>query len=285
MKTLFIAAGPLAWGSSRMRCYWPAPYMDADVVQYDALKRMTAPPAADVYIWQKLVDPDTVLFLNRTRHWLDVCDPAWWWQPDEFRAAAASMAGIVASSEALAEDCAGFLGRPVHTITDRLELSHFDRQAQHTEREPVRLVWFGVAVNRVGLLAALANLERLAANGHRIELTVCDDRPEEPLNWTDAFPVYHTRWTLEGEVAVLAAHDLALLPPYPGPWGKVKSPNKKHTALACGLPYTTGEDYGELVHLVVDAHARQRLGEAGRAWVEENGRVEQSACEWKALLA
>lgn len=283
MKTLFIAAGPESWGSSRMRCYWPAKYMaDAHVVSMDEARRMIDAP--EVMIWQKWVDLDLIKANPQTRHYLDVCDPQWWWQPDLFIQAAAPMAGIVASSPALADDCAGFLGRGVRCIPDRLELAHFDRQAQYTERSPVRLIWFGVAVNRIALFAALANLERLAANGYAIELTICDDRPDDEMHWTDSFPIYHTRWTLESEVAVLTAHDIAILPPYPGPWGQVKSPNKTLTAWACGLPMTPGDYWPDLVDLVESANVRNATGIAGYRTVKQNHTVDKSAAEWEQLL-
>lgn len=286
MKTLFVAAGPESWGSSRMRCYWPAAHMaDAQVGTYDYLsKTHDIPYGTDVMIWQKQVNVDLVKAYPHERHYWDVCDPLWWWQPGLAREYAQHMTGIVASSPALAADCAVFLGRDVHCIPDRLELKHFTRQAQHAERTPVRLIWYGVSVNRLALFAALVNLERLAANGHKIELTICDDRPEDVVQWSDMFPVYHTRWTLEGEVDVLTAHDIALLPPYPGPWGRVKSNNKTLTAWACGLPVSSGEWYPSLAVPVTNANERRALGENGRWNVEQYHRVEASARQWEEFL-
>lgn len=297
MNTLFVAAGPIEWGSSRMRCYWPAKYLGADVRTYQEV--MADNPRnesiryfidAQAVIFQKTVDiyiAQHCQELGKNVFW-DVCDPSWWWQPSECRAIADACTGVVASSLALADDFNAWYGsNKAICIPDRLELSHFDKQAEHSDRasRPIRLIWFGVAVNRIALFAALANLERLAANGYKIELTVMDDRPEQPIEWTDAFPIYHLRWTLGSEVRTLAQHDIALLPPYPGPWGKVKSNNKRLTALACGLPAATGENYSALESLVDDADERKIMGECGRKQVERDHNVRQSGQEWEALLA
>jgi len=137
--------------------------------------------------------------------------------------------------------------------------------------------------NRPALFGALANLERLAANGRDIELTICDERPDMVMRITNMFPVYHVLWELEQENAIIAAHDIAILPPYPGPWGRVKSNNRTLTAWACGLPATDCESYKELMTLM-DADTRARLGADGRKWVEEDYNVERSAREWERLL-
>jgi hypothetical protein len=286
MNTLFIAAGAESWASSRIRAFWPARHMpETEVITWSEWEAGNHPDV-DVYIFQKNAKAGQCrqLVALGKQVWWDVSDPVWWWEPAESRAIAEAVTGIVACTPALAADLAGF-GFKAQVIPDRLDLAHYDRQAVHTERQPARLIWFGLALNRVALFAALANLDRLAANGIAIELTLLDNRPDDPVQWSDNFPIYNGLWRLEHEVAALAAHDLAVLPPYPGPWGRVKSNNKHLTAWACGLPVASGEHYPELERLVLSATARAEAAGRGREWVERDYRAEQSAAEWEQLLS
>lgn len=281
----FIAGGGMTNAGARLRAYWPARFIDGATV----CTWQDDPPPAAAYVFQKLVDLPLMARLRAAGaacFW-DVCDPAWWFSPGEVREVLAHVTAVVASNDALADDLRAFAGpgRAVHTIVDRLLLEHYARQATHAEREPVRLIWFGAAQNRMALYAAHANLQRLQANGHRIALTICDNAPNMPMDIEGEYPVYYTRWSLETEAATLAAHDVALLPPYPGPWGAVKSNNKRLTAWACNLPVTAGTEYEALVGLVTDAGHRREMATVGRQAVEQRYRVEQSAAEWRALLA
>lgn len=287
MNICFITAGPIEWASSRMRAYWVAEALrerghEVEVIQYP--NNLTNPDN-DIYIWQKVANVEAIKVLKPTgtRHYWDVCDPSWWWQPDECREIAKYMTAVVASSQALADDFNEWYGGKLAVcIPDRLKLSHFHTQRQHRDVSPVCFIWFGIAANRVALWGARANLERLVANGHKIELTIFDDRPDVRFHFSDAFPIYHVQWSLEKEVEVLAAHDVALLPPYPGPWGEVKSNNKAMTALACGLPVMAGLSYENAVSLVTDKRSRQ---ESGDIWIKSTADVIQSAIEWEALLS
>ena len=286
MKTLFIAAGPIEWGSSRMRCYWPAKYMNADVTTVQELKKTKQIPLYDIYIFQKQGDPALMAELRGKgkQVWYDICDPVHWFSPDQVTEIIKNIDGVVASSAELADDFAewGANGKPVKVILDRLEMSHFKEQRKHRKVDPVRLVWFGLAVNRIALAGAWAVLERLTANGYNIELTVMDDQPGTLLSWGDGFPVYYNRWELQNEVNVIAAHDIAILPPYPGPWGEVKSNNKRVTAAACGLPVASGHDYDEL-RVLVDDH-NHRIEKAFSQIDLTLYDVRQSAVEWEQLL-
>ena len=290
-KVIFIPAGDIANAGSRMRCYWPARHMpEARVVSWDEVRESGLPDDADAYVFQKLVDVSLMRALigaGKLVFW-DVCDPAWWWSAAEAREADEWATAVVASNVMLEKDYQAWALRPsgTHTISDRLDLAHFDRVKQHHAADPVRLIWFGAAQNRAALYAAHANLSRLQANGLRIALTICDDHPERPFyDIEGAFPVYYTRWSLAGEVETLTAHDIALLPLYPGPWGTVKSINKRLTAWACGLPTATGEGYETLRGLVTDAGYRRNEGAAGRREVEKYWQAERSADEWQALVA
>lgn len=290
MNICFITAGPIEWASSRMRGFWVAEALrerghDVDVSTLSEFQAYSYPNHYEAYIWQKGVNLEKLKQLDSGRHYWDVCDPAWWWQPNECREITKHMTAVVASSKALADDFNEWHGEDTAVcIPDRLKLSHFHTQRQHRDVSPVRLIWFGVAVNRIALWAAKANLERLVANGHKIELTIFDNRPDVRFDFSEAFPIYHAKWELSTEVDVLSSHDIALLPPYPGPWGKVKSNNKALTAWACGLPEWDGTDYRVGATLTKCAHRTYRANE-GLAYVEAVYPMEQSAIEWEELLS
>lgn len=256
MSVLFITAGPLSWASSRLRMFWPAEHMpEASVYVFGDTVPLETFDAAGTVVLQKHGAPSQQAEWRAAgkRVIWDACDPMWWFSPNEVRGILAEVDAVTVSTEALAADLRGwdgYTGAPLYVIPDRLKLEHYPLKRQHSEHNPVRLIWYGVAVNRVCLPAAWAVLDRLSANGYTIELTICDERPDAQLNLGRSFPVYHTEWSLEHENRILSAHDIALLPPYPGPWGRVKSDNKDWLATACGLPVMRGCDYGEAEGLV-----------------------------------
>ena len=53
--------------------------------------------------------------------------------------------------------------------------------------------------------------------------------------YDETLTIKHVPWLLDKEVEVIASHDLAFLPSYPGMWGRLKSDNKKVHAGLCGL--------------------------------------------------
>lgn len=286
MKTLFISSGPYEWNSSRLRCFWPASHMEgATVVEFK--EYLTSPGdygGYDAYVFQKNINVKCVRELRKAGKpvWWDVCDPTWWWLPNPAREIAESVTGAVASNQPLADDYTDWCGLPCETIEDRIELEHFPKVRQHQAVSPVRFVWVGFSVNHISLYAAINNLERLAANGHAIEITTVSERSVG--GEIAGGPVYYAGSLIDEELnTVMSAHDIALTPPYPGPWGKVKSNNKVILAWANGLPHTTGEDYKKLVSLM-DWTERKRLGLQYRRWVEAGWTADKSAREWEALL-
>jgi len=54
--TTFISAGDISWGSSRMRCYWPAKYMGATVVTWREV------------LAGKQIEDDKIIGPGRNRH-------------------------------------------------------------------------------------------------------------------------------------------------------------------------------------------------------------------------
>lgn len=286
-RVVFIPAGNIENAGARLRACWPAQFMPNATVATWTDIRAGELPDGDAYVFQKLVDIPLMQTLRERGalvFW-DVCDPVWWFNPADAREAAKAADAVVASSAGLAADFMNWSGQKAHVIADRVWLGHYTRQCRHEERSPVRFIWYGSAQNRIALYGAAANLARLRANGYEVTLTIFDNAPESPIPNFDAdFPVYYTRWTLARESETLAAHDIALLPPYPGPWGMVKSNNRTVSAWATGLPVTSGMDYRVMVELVTNAALRQKSMAAGLDAVGREWNVERSASEWTALI-
>jgi hypothetical protein len=294
MKTLFAVNWGIESASTRFRAAWPAKHMPgAALINARELVEHPEQHSADNYIFIKIGEPGLWRKLKATgaRVFWDLCDPVWWWEPQSCRELAELADGVVCSSSALAAEfrdwCSEFdsLGEIpfVVTIPDRLDLDHYPKKRTHLDTRPVRLIWFGAGQNRIALFAALANLERLVSNGHEITLTICDDHPEQEWPVSDRVQMYYTRWNLERENEIIAGHDIALLPPYPGPWGRVKSNNKMLTAWACGLPTTDGQDYEYLEELVTMWELRMVVADAKLEEINDMD-VRKSAREWENLL-
>jgi hypothetical protein len=272
-----------------LAAYWPARYIPGSLA-YRWEDGTPIPPGYQMYVWQKNVSIPEMETIRAAggKNIFYHCDPLWWWHPDECRQADAIVDAVVCSTEASALDYMDFSGRTEHptVIPDRLELSYYKSRGPHeTPRgQPVRFVWFGMSQNRLTLFAALANLERLVANGVSIVLTLIDDAPQEVVYWSEMFPFIHARWTLDNENALICANDIALVPLYPGPWGKIKTNNRTLVAWACGLPAITGENYRELYEVATRATLRNEMVAAGQQELVQRYDVRQSAGEWMQLL-
>ena len=131
-------------------------------------------------------------------------------------------------------------------------------------------------------MGSLAALDRLKANGVTFSLTIFDDQPQQI--WKAGFPIYHVDWNIEQENEILASHDIALLPPYPGAWGKVKSNNKPLTAWACGLPVANGENYHHLYELATRVTCREISAMEGMKALKKEYTIDKSVEQWKGLL-
>ncbi len=290
MKTLFLANGPIEWGSSRMRAWWVAPHMqDTFVVHAKEMIDSHQILEADTYIFQKVFNEGLFKKLkdDGKRVFWDVCDPAWWFNPKECAEAVRLADGIVCCNQALADDLRAWIDNLVwdshvklYVIPDRLDFTHFEKKRQHKEVNPVRLIWYGLSVNRVALAGTWQNLERLWANNYNFELTIFDDRPDKSILDGYSFPVFHIQWNLNLENEVLAGQDIALLPPYPGPWATVKSNNRDITAAACNLPVIRGFDYRGLCdHISWPKLREEKVVKDISAYD-----VKLSAQEWERIL-
>ena len=282
-RILFIAPGPLQWASTRLRAAWPAEYIPG--AQWQEIKR-EIPDDYDIYVYVKTINPDGISrqIEEGKQVWWDLCDPVHWLDPKNARYMADLSTGIVTSNQALTDDFNIWYGRAkAITIPDRIKLGHYPAIKYHSHANPVRLIWYGAGQNRISLFAAVMPLERLATNGINIELTIMDDRVQQ-WEFTNSFPVYFVPWQLEREAQIIAAHDIAIVPPYPGPWGAVKSNNKLLTAWACGLPVCDCQDYDYLYELATDSGLRNHEASEGYSRLIRDFDIEQSAKQWKALL-
>ena len=288
-NALFVTPGDIKTASARFRAIWPAEHMrDVDIVTIEEIQRTRAiSPSYKNYIWIKVFDLEAVEHLaeHKKNVWWDLCDPVHWFEPMKARHMADLSTGIVFSNQALCDDFVKWYGPTdkAHVIVDRLKLEHYKRVKQHTETIKPRFIWFGAGQNRLSLYATLATFARLEANGVALSVTIFDDKASEPWRISNTIPTYHATWALETENEVLADHDIAVLPPYPGPWGNVKSNNKTLTAWACGLPVTDGINYTHTYRLATELAYRTCAADIGSKAVLDYD-VRKSAQEWIELL-
>jgi len=283
--TLFITPGPVAWASSRFRAYWPAEYIPgARVTTIKEIEDTRFIPQADNYIWLKTANAGILSQIQTGRHFFDYCDPLWWFEPDSVRAALAYAMGVTASNQGLADDFTEWSGMECQVIPDCLNLEHYKKQRQQQHVDPIRYIWYGASQNRPSLWGALAIMERLKSNGVNLELTIYDDKPTH--SWAAAelsFPVYNAAWSLAQENDVISAHDIAILPRYPGVWGNVKSNNKQLTAWACGVAVDSADDYERSFELATLTIKREIQVEEGRELLIER-QSHHAAQMWQELI-
>lgn len=289
MKTLFLTAGDIAWASARLRAYWPARYMQDAIVMTmnEARMRGSLPEDIEAIVWQKTADTDVMNAAKAAgvKQYIDICDPTYWFQPKEFATIVSMIDGVVCATRELVNDLATSTGyRDAIVIPDRLDLAHYPIRRKHEPRDRVRFIWYGLHANRAGLYGSLSFLERLACNGHKIELTICDDRPDQSIKVSDKFPTYYVKWALGQENEIISSHDIALTPRYPGAWGLLKSNNKTLTAWACGLPVDDGSNYETLEALTISHLVRELAATTGYMVLKNNYQAFQSAIDWEKVI-
>jgi glycosyltransferase involved in cell wall biosynthesis len=296
-KNLFITPGdPLKWASSRLRATWVAQHLEDTKVVNGANCPVPIDQLleANNYIWVKLGDPEIMTRQREkgSRVFWDLCDPVWWFSPKEVTEIIPCVDKIIFSNDSLELDFLawvedyGVLDKvDTGVIPDRIDFDHYPIQKLHrSSPDGVQIIWFGAAQNRIALFGAFAILDRLAANGYKFSLTVYDDMPSSQWDFEDNYPVYYSEWQLDKENQVIASHDIALLPDYPGAWGEVKSNNKLLTALACGLPVMDGLDWIDAYNLVGSWQERQAQAEYGRKSILPFYDVKKSAEEWREIF-
>ena len=217
----------------------------------------------------------------------DMSDPEWMTRGDAFfQRVAGYVDHFVVSTPGLQVALKVDHGIESTVIEDRFPYT--SKQKVHTPTEVPVVVWFGMFGNRdVALVSALQSFYRLNANDITYTIKIIDDRPETLLPDADKHIrslVTYVEWRLDTFEQELLEGDVALLPPFPGEWGKMKSWNKQLTAAWAGLPTSDGQNYTVLKQLLTDWEYRAERGRFSRAWAERVGNVAQSVQQWQALL-
>jgi hypothetical protein len=218
----------------------------------------------------------------------DLCDPIWWWnEPEWVREFLDRCTGVVVSNACLANDFEASFGIRPTVIRDR---QPFVKECRIHEDVPVpKMVWFGYAMNRGPCLSGVGILlSRLCYERVPFTFRVIDDHPstmgwDETRIWSDKCE--YVKWDESTIHQLLCECDVALLPPFPGPWGKMKSNNKAVSAWWAGLPVHDGQDYYELRDLLLKWGERKVEGVQNRMKAESQYEVSQSVDEWNRLLA
>ncbi len=293
MKALFLAQGPLEWAGSRYRAWWIARYAGWADCALISEREAAWMPAYGALIFPKWCDAEAQALAREAKArgqrviW-DLCDPIWWLTPGPAREFLPLVDHVVVSSQGLADGLrADFpaLDIGVTVIPDRMDPAFHPTAKRHTETAWPALLWFGQGWNRnASLSGALLTLHRLAAEGVRFRLRVLDNGAPGGVQ-VDGVDVEYHRWRLETFHEELLAADVALCPPYPGPWGAMKSDNKLATAWWAGLPTADGLCPHRLKALLTDARARADAGRCYRRLAEAQYDVRQSVSEWEALLS
>ena len=286
MRVLFIAPLGRDMPSSRMRCWqvcdawddatcylWDGSFPD-DINGYD------------VVVFHKIADAKWIAKAEElkslgVRVVLDICDPYYWWH-EEYAELIRIADKVVTSSEGLANDVDRTFEIDSVCITDRMPYDPELKTHRHVDC-PI-LCWFGLSINRKPSLDQTGELlRRLLSEGVDFKLRIIDEKPDIPYI-TEAW-VEHARWRAGTIHVVLMECDVALLPTYPGIWGRVKSKNKTATAGWAGLPVTDGLDYFHIVELLTDSNLRKTEGADSRHVAEVHYDIRQSVVEWEKLVS
>jgi len=285
MKTLFLTYSDRNWPSSRIRAWNITDYWDgADCCQWQEGENLIN--SYDSIILQKVIHPNVfkrIIDLKGKRVFLDLCDPEWWLKDTKelLLKYLPYFEKIIVSSEKLSIDFFQTFGVQPVWIDDRFPFIFGVRE--HQKVAVVKLVWFGSTGNRAPCLNQIGEtFHRLIAEGIKFELLIIDGEPKTPYlpnPW-----IQHIQWSRDSLHQILTSCDIALLPPYPGPWGTMKSNNKIATAYWAGLPTHRGIDYFSLKALIEDWKLRQKVGKANRKIAENNFEIHKSISQWQELV-
>jgi len=281
----YVDGLPASSASVRFRARWPAKYMP----EADVYPDMAIPLAEyEAYVFQKAyltAGPRAMIRGMRARDKLlafDMCDADWMGSAEhEWRLL--DVLPLFDFAVATTEPVRDYLARwvPTHLIPDRLDLASIT--ARHDPRDRarrLRLVWFGYSHNLTELDHIWSDLLPVL-DAHDMTLTILSNElPEEwaPRWWGDGRTPLFVEWTEEGANAVIARHDIALVPqrsPY-------KSNNRMLQAWALGV--APARNVEELVELIDEGNRRQWVG-MGERMVRETYDVRRSAQDWRMIIA
>lgn len=281
MKNLFLTFADRDYPSSRIRAWNIADHWDDATCQ--RWSNDINLEGFDNIILQKLPFPETLELAKKYFVYLDLCDPEWWLPATKkiIQEYLPYLKDVVVSSEALRDDFEKTFNYRPFWIDDRHPFIEDVRE--HEEFDRPTLVWFGSTFNRAPCLNTIGEtFHRLIGEGINFKLLIIDSKPDVPYlkeKWC-----FHIKWhrlTLHG---LLCASDIALLPSYPGPWGRMKSNNRKATAYWAGLPVHDGIDYHSLKRMILDYKLRQQIGLRNRVRAIIHFDINQSIDQWQRLL-
>lgn len=285
----FISQGPITWASSRFRAAWVAEAAP-DVFRWYRGDDDLALAGYQCLVFQKRYSDKDIALARAAKDRgvkivFDMTDPLWWFDPKPVYAMMSIADAITVSSAGMLQAVKDSgLCDVVRHIDDRMNPAYHPTTVQHGERDVPTLAWFGQAGNRVGLIGALPILAYVANLGNVFKLRIIDESPTSHLDLDGPFEIEYVPWALETFHAQLTACDIAVLPPYPGPWGALKSENRAASAMWAGLPVIDGYNPGELVDLLTKPDLRAAQGKRNRDYAERHYDVAQSVTEWRDLL-
>lgn len=290
-RIAYFPNGHREWAGSRLRAYW---HEDIDPIHnkvYSPGATLDGIEDYDAIVFQKryqLADIERAIRLKYLgkKIILDLTDPMWWWSPKECTAMMELADVVTTSNDGLTDAVLqNDLVKRAVTIPDRMLASYHPSVVEHGERERVVLAWYGDSGNRLALTGYLPVLIYLA---HRfpMELRIIDNDPSMKLMLedNDNLKITHIPWTHETFHAQLVRCDIAYLPPYPGPWGMLKSNNRQVTAWWAGLPVVDGNHIGELASMIESVELRRQTAIVNRQIAERDWDVRQSVKELVALV-
>lgn len=210
----------------------------------------------------------------------------WSWLRDASRASftARHAAAIVAGNEYLA-DWARTCNRSVTVIPTPVDTTrHRPRPGRHSGPGPVIVGWVGSSTTAPYLRLLDGPLADLARSGPELLLRVIGGGYRHPDVRVDAVP-----YDLAAEPDQVAAFDIGILPEPDDPWSRGKGAFKAMLYMAAGVPVVASDigvnrevigDGGFCVRsdaewverirqLASDPLLRRRMGDAGRARIEE----------------
>lgn len=290
MKVLFLAFMGRKLASARIRAWNMADAWDeaecSNLVHRDLAYY-------DFFVFQKTsISHDTIELAKAIKlagkHIIwDICDPIWWWYPaSDFLALAKYCSAFVVISKGLQEDLKRDMGIDSVVIPDRLPFR--DGWKVHKPVEEPVMGWCGHSSNRIPVMYGMGIVwNRLAIDEVKCKVRLIDENPhagqiKATPNYEHMMEYEEFNWETEHEQMMRC--DVALVPPYPLPWGRMKGEIKSTVASWAGLPVTDGNNYPALKKLLKDWTVRQYFGQANRAEAEDLYEIHKSVDQYKELL-
>jgi len=217
---------------------------------------------------------------------------------------------VVAGNSFLAEHAARCADVPIRIIPTCVDVSRYSLARHDRPADVAELVWIGSSSTLQGLEAIEPLLERIGecnrctgeGRGLRLRLKLICDR----FLKLRELPVVAARWSEATEAAELAAADIGISWVPDDPWSRGKCGLKVLQYMASGLPVVanpvgvqaelvrhgetgllarTDDEWVEAIQLLAsDPELRRRMGQAGRALVEEKFSVATGSRLWLSLL-